>query len=296
MKINFFIMPLIFIVFFSACSKKEDEIMVKAINFSLEEEKYKIELIAYDFNQTKESYTTYTFIDENFNKGFVSASNKFNLNLSVCDYIFFNSNIIEEKKTELVLNSLEEFSINSDANLVLSNDVNSSNFTDIKLQNTQITPIYSITREKDALNFILPILNKDLYVSSAVVINNEGSLSYLSNEELNIAIMLLANNQNYNYNFENSIYNASIKNSFANFNMKDNILNINAYIDIESRNGAHDTAISKDAFDIKLLYDIQAKIYDLYNDQVLRNALKLDWIEKQYNQEIEDIKVVVNKI
>ncbi len=296
MKIKKIIVILVLMCIFTSCSKKEEEVMVKAINFSIEDEKYKIELIAYDFSKNEESYKTYTFSDSSYSKAFISAKNKYNLNLSVCDYIFLNSSIINEKKVNLIFNALEEFSINSDANLVLSDYINQENFTDIKSKNTQITPIYSVTKGRDTLNLVLPVLNEDLYVSSAIIINNEGNLSYLSNEELNIALTLLAANKDFNYNFENSLYNANINNSFANFHMKDNILYINVYVHINSRNGASDTIVSKDAFDTKLLYDIQAKVYDLYNDQVVRNALKLDWVEIQYNEEIEDIKVEVKKI
>ncbi len=282
------------LLFFTACSKQEDGIMVKALNFSISDNLYSVEFIAYDFEAQKESYTSYNFEDENYNKAFISAINKYNLNLSLCDYAFINENVIKENKVNQVLNALEEFSVNIDTNLVVSNDISKDNFADINDKNAKITPMYSITNNIQEMNFIIPVLNSDLYTSSAVLINKDGILANLSNEELNIALMLLAGNKNYSYNFENANYSADIKNSFAFYNMEDGILNVNVYIDIKNRNGAGDSETSISAFDTKLKYDIQAKIYGLYTDQLIRNALNLDWVEKQYNDEIIDIQVCVN--
>ncbi len=293
MKIKRILLVFISVLFFTSCSQNQDEVMVKAINFSKENDMYSLEFIAYDFSNKSESYTEYIFTDSNYDKAFISAENKYNLNLSLCDYAFISSSVVSDNKMNLVLKALEEFGVNSDTNLVLSDDVSKDNYTDLKEKNLKITPIYSILNKKDETNFILPVLNKDLYISSAVIINNDGALSNLSNEELNIALLLLAGNKDFNYNFNNSNDSADIRNGFAYFNMENNILEITTYLDIKSRNGATNSKTSSNAFDTLLIYDIQSKIYDLFNDQIIRTTLNLDWVEKQYNQEIDDINVVV---
>ncbi len=272
---------------------KEEEIMVKGINFSFEGDEYLLDIIAYDFSKKEESYTSYEFKGSDFNKCFIEAINKYNLNLSICDYIFIEDTILSENKVNEVLMAIDEFSVNIDVSLLCANDITKDNFIDIKEKNSKITPFYTVNFLKDEMNIILPFLNEDLYVNSALLLNNDGVISSLANEELNLALTLLAGNNNFNYNFENSNLSADIKNSFSSFHMSDNTLFINVYFDILSRNGALKNEVAQDAFDIKFIYDVKDKIYDLYNDQVVRSLLNLSWVEEQYNMEIKDIQVKI---
>ncbi len=292
-KIIFFV---ILSFLFSACQSSDVPIMVKAINIYYSEEGLNLSFISYDLEKDDESYISFDYNENSLSNSFIKAVNENNFNLSVCEYVFLNINTLNEGTLTAIVDNLIDFNINKDVSLLVFNDVTVDNIGDINFENTHINPLYGMQMDDNVISTLLPVLDEKLNISDALIISKNKLITMINKDELNLVLSLLSNNKNYKYTFNSQDYIAKIKKSYANFDIDKGVLNLSVFIQIEERIGINDTQLSKDVFDLKLSYDIQNKIYGLYNDNILIELLYLDWIETQANEEIEDLIVKVNII